>query len=180
MHDRQAVLGGLIVSLLIMMPAGASVVVIFSLCRRFKPAIIYHVFLCHHKDGAGSLARFIKMVITSATHARVFLDSDQLEDLELVFDTVRSSTANLVVLMTAGILTRMWCAGEIVTAARNDVPIIPMELDGFIKVDANGIDQICQAWTGAEKHTLATFGIQIDMIQAVYEQIMLMQMSVRN
>jgi len=101
MHDREDVLGGLIVFLLILMLAVACVVFIFSLCRRFKSAIMYHVSLCHHKDGAGSLARFIKMVITSATHARVFLDSDQLEDLDLIFDTVRSSTANLVVLMTA-------------------------------------------------------------------------------
>jgi len=50
MHDRDAVLGGLIVSLLFMILASASVVVIFSLWRRFMPARC-----SHHPQGARRL-----------------------------------------------------------------------------------------------------------------------------
>ena len=47
----------------------------------------------------------------------VFLDCDQLENLDILFDVVRSSTKNVVVVLTPELLKRVWCAGEIATVA---------------------------------------------------------------
>lgn len=46
---------------------------------------------------------------------RVFLDCDQLENLDFLFDVVRTSTRNIVVVLTPELLKRVWCAGEIAT-----------------------------------------------------------------
>lgn len=46
---------------------------------------------------------------------RVFLDRDQLENLDFLFDVVRTSTRNVVVVLTPELLKRVWCAGEIAT-----------------------------------------------------------------
>jgi len=45
------------------------------------------------------------------------LDCDQLENLDILFDVVRSSTKNVVVVLTPELLKRVWCAGEIATVA---------------------------------------------------------------
>merc|ERR1719159_1023215 len=94
--------------------------------RRFAPTVGYGVFLCHHKGGAAVLGRYFKIKMGRHSSAQVFLDSDQLEELDLIFDIVRSCSQNLVVLLTKETLFRMWCAGEIATAVSCEVPIVPV------------------------------------------------------
>ena len=69
--------------------------------RRLQPGGGFGVFLCHHKGGAAVLGRYFKTKLQAAVSSvKVFLDSDELEALDLIFDIVRSSTKNLVVLLT--------------------------------------------------------------------------------
>jgi len=42
----------------------------------------------------------------------VFLDADSLQNLDALFETVRDQTQHFVILLTAQVLKRMWCAGE--------------------------------------------------------------------
>merc|ERR1719253_2404772 len=57
----------------------------------------------------------------------VFLDSEDLTDLDKLVDRVTKS-ANLVVLLTTGVLTRPWCLIEIVAAVRSKVPLVPVKI----------------------------------------------------
>ncbi|CAE8646997.1 unnamed protein product [Polarella glacialis] len=139
--------------------------------RRFSPASSYSVFLCHHKEGAGSLARWLKLQIGTHSSCRVFLDSDNLEDLDLIFDTVRSQTKNLVVLLTPELLKRMWCAGEIVTAHRNNISIVTVICDGFAHFIEQELENVPSFWTEQQKHTLASFGIDMDMVKEAYRHL---------
>ena len=69
--------------------------------RRLQPGDGFGVFLCHHKGGAAVLGRYFKTKLQAVcSRVKVFLDSDELEALDLIFDTVRSSTQNLVALLT--------------------------------------------------------------------------------
>ncbi|CAE8582168.1 unnamed protein product [Polarella glacialis] len=139
--------------------------------RRFSPASSYSVFLCHHKGGAGSLARWLKLQIGTHTSCQVFLDSDQLEGLDLIFDTIRSQTKNLVILLTPELLQRMWCAGEIVTAHRNKIPIVTVICDGFAHLIEEELENVPSFWTEQQKHTLASFGISMDMVKEAYRHL---------
>ena len=56
-------------------------------------------------------------------HLQVYLDSDNLKNLEELFDTVRSHTRNLVVLATPAVFQRPWCAGEITCAYSSQIPV---------------------------------------------------------
>lgn len=51
----------------------------------------------------------------------VFLDSDELQDLDSLFECVRAHTSFVVPLLTPGLLTRPWCVGELATAFLNRV-----------------------------------------------------------
>ena len=69
-----------------------------------KPQPIYH----------NKLPLTLRLRIGNLLANTIFLDSDQLEELDLIFETVRSNTKNLVVLLTKMILTRPWCIGWLV------------------------------------------------------------------
>eukprot|EP00971_Amphidinium_carterae_P136839 2711286-Amphidinium_carterae.1 len=46
----------------------------------------------------------------------VFLDSDNLDDLDYLFEYVRSATETLVAVCSGAIFTRPWCIGEMCNA----------------------------------------------------------------
>eukprot|EP00971_Amphidinium_carterae_P330556 6463663-Amphidinium_carterae.1 len=49
-------------------------------------------------------------------HRKVFIDSDDLKRVDLLFEYVLYHTETLVVLCTSEILTRPWCVGEVTSA----------------------------------------------------------------
>eukprot|EP00434_Breviolum_minutum_P032628 symbB.v1.2.028858.t1/scaffold3096.1/size63706/2 len=100
---------------------------------------LYGIFLCHHKGGAGSLSRLIKILIAQHSSTRVFLDSDQLENLDLLFDIVRTSVKNLVVVLTPEL-----CQG------------------------AGAQKQIPELWTPHQKAELSRLGVEIEDLNAAY------------
>eukprot|EP00438_Fugacium_kawagutii_P015768 Skav224431 [mRNA] locus=scaffold3233:1754:11275:+ [translate_table: standard] len=64
----------------------------YSVWRHFQPSNVFGMFLCHHKGGAGSLCRLIKLLI--ARHRL----------------RVSTISASVVVVLSPELLKRMWCA----------------------------------------------------------------------
>mmetsp|Transcript_55619 Transcript_55619/g.130204 ORF Transcript_55619/g.130204 Transcript_55619/m.130204 type:complete len:1444 (+) Transcript_55619:60-4391(+) len=89
---------------------------LYSMRRKVFRAAPYHHFLCHHKAFAAAQARYVQMLIIIQLRRSCFLDSDNLQDLSKLFDTVRTRVQHFVVYLTKDTLTRPWCVGEIVIA----------------------------------------------------------------
>ena len=51
----------------------------------------------------------------------VFVDSDNLDNLDYLFNYVGNDTSNLVVVCSAEIFSRPWCLGEMCTARLKNV-----------------------------------------------------------
>ena len=62
---------------------------------------------------------------------QVFLDSDNLEDLSLLFGVVGSRMDTLVVLCSSGILSSPWCVGEMATARLHNIDTFLIRLPDF-------------------------------------------------
>jgi hypothetical protein len=138
--------------------------------RRLQPGDGFGVFLCHHKGGAAVLGRYFKTKLQAVSPGvKAFLDSDELEALDLIFDTVRSCTQNLLVLLTKETLHRMWCAGEIATAVANKIPIVLVACDDYIAPNEEALAQLGQVWTKEQMHTLNTYGVELQHITAAYQ-----------
>ena len=90
-------------------------------------------FICHHKAGAGSFARLLKMqlTITPGAKPRPFIDSDDLKDLGKLFEYVGNQTAMFLILCSKEILSRPWCLGEIVTARAKRVGTLSVVFQDF-------------------------------------------------
>ena len=122
----------------------------------------FQYFLCHHKVGGGAFCRLLKMRLMSHRQVArdVFLDSDNLQDLSLLFGIVGEKTETLVVLCTKEILYRPWCVGEMTTARLHDVDTILVMFPDFENPSRTFIDN----FEGVEGvQSLAPFGISIEM-----------------
>ena len=155
----------LLSSVMVVLPLVAMFAALAVVFARLRPQSKFAAFLCHHKAGAGALCRFFKLVAKKYVKINIFLDSDELDDLSRIFDVVRADTKCLVVVLTSELLNRMWCAGEIASAHKNKVPIIPLYCDGYAFPDHDSIDVIESVWTEEQQSTLISHGISMDDIK---------------
>jgi hypothetical protein len=112
------------------------IVAAFAMLKRhlFKTKKSFQYFLCHHKAAAGTFARLTKICLADSAHvstSRIFLDSDNLTDLESLFDTVSGEVGTLVVLSSREVLLRPWCLGEVTTCYLHKVPMFPVYFPDF-------------------------------------------------
>ena len=95
---------------------------------------------------------------------RVFIDCDDLKNLEMLFEYVGRQTDTVVVLFSKELLLRPWCVGELVTAHLSlAVKITPVLFPDFVAPDKNFIRQYDAS---VDIRCLAPHGIDTSMIQA--------------
>jgi hypothetical protein len=167
---RQLVTGVLTVCFVGIVLVGSGIIVYCS-GRRFLPHKKFVIFLCHFKEAAGCLARLIKTTIQEETPTEVFLDSDQLENINLIFEIVRTVVQNLVVLETRMVLMRPWCAGEITTAIANSVNIVQVKCNDFEPPDDRFLSALNDVWSAEQKQLLAFYHIDITHIGNAYGKL---------
>lgn len=115
--------------------------------RRASSAVVQHrpsvqtdhlLFLSHYKLEAGTEAALIRAElehlmsldprsISKSFETPIFLDSEDLQDLNVLQDRVLRSH-NVVLLLTKGVLSRPWVLMEIVTAVSAGIRVLPVEV----------------------------------------------------
>ena len=90
--------------------------------RFFCDRILYH-----HKKAAGSLTRFLRILLQQKTS--VFLNSDELRHLDELLDVVRCKSESTLIIATSEILSKPWCLAEIAVAKQMNRPTFALECD---------------------------------------------------
>lgn len=164
-HDTDEV-STFALAVVILMFAMFPVLMIYVACRRSRlKGKLYEFFLCHHKSAAAAFVRLLKMRLTSGRFmsSKVFIDSDYLRSLDNLFDFVAFDTKHFVVVHTADVLSRPWCAGEVTTAHahkvsthRIDFPGVDLETDTWIDNYSTHVPQIAG---------ISQYGLQLPAIK---------------
>jgi len=68
----------------------------------------------------------MNLVELRGVRGKVFVDSDDLIDLDKLFDVVAQDCDVIVLVWSDQVLNRPWCVGELVTAKSNKVPTVPI------------------------------------------------------
>ncbi|CAK9038848.1 Uncharacterized protein SCF082_LOCUS22793 [Durusdinium trenchii] len=170
-ENHEQFVGVLLSIVLITVPLAALGTALSLVFLRLRPQSKYAAFLCHHKAGAGAFCRLFKLVASKYMKLNLFLDSDELDDLARIFDIVSADTKCLVAVLTSELLKRMWCAGEIVSAHKNKVPIIPLYCDKYCFPNDSQIELIDSVWTEEQLSTLTSYGISLENIKAAYREV---------
>lgn len=154
--------------------AGLCAVLLCGVCwrvfRRLRPAQNFQWFLCHHKRDAAAQARLLKIML-QAMEQSVFIDSDDLKDIDTLFDIVRSSVDHLVVYLTREVLTRPWCAGEIATACKKGIKITGIETQSFFPPTEQQLKDL-QHYVDLAGTTLAHYSITFDAVSDGYKYLL--------
>jgi hypothetical protein len=153
------------------MIAAGLVVIVYAFGRMLVPLHVFDIFLSHHKDHAAAQARVLKSMLSSAQcRCSVYLDSDNLLNLDDLFDTLSRHVRQFLVYLTSETLSRGWCAGEIVTATRCKLGFTVVVTPSFnwptpekLSYMAANIDQ-----AGCE---LAAYGISLDDVSQAYTSL---------
>ena len=111
------------------------------------------VFFCHHKKAAGSLARFLKMLLQQKASVRVFLDSDELQRLDELLDVVRCKSESILIIATSEILCKPWCLAEIAVAEQMNRPTFALEYDQCV-FPCVAVQVALGRLSGEPRHTL--------------------------
>jgi hypothetical protein len=164
---------------------------VWATCRVLLATPWYAYFVCHAKRSAGCFARLLQIKLQQRTKRpfRSFIDSDDLVNLNLLFDIVRTAVGHLVVVLNNQTLTRPWCSGEITTAVRNKVPVIVLRTTdymapGFQGNDQNaGVDEVAAGEDGIfgfsyHNSGLAAFGIEKADVGHAYRVLLSMRNSI--
>ncbi|CAK9079698.1 unnamed protein product [Durusdinium trenchii] len=106
----------------------------FKFCTRNEKT--YKFFISHHKSKAGSVARWLKMLLLQrGKRFTTFVDCDNLSDLTKLFWHLSHETATCIVLLSPDILKRKWCVGEIATARLHGVHSVMIAWPDYVKPD---------------------------------------------
>jgi len=89
-------------------------------------------------------------------------DSDDLKDLDMLFEYVAQETDTLIALCSKSLLHRPWCVGELATACDSGVPTLRLTMPDFDPPDIDFIQSYCSVVPDTEK--LAEHGVTPDMI----------------
>jgi len=130
-------------------------------------------FLCHHKAGAGAFARLLKVQFleqqqtSSSKRVKVWLDCDDLTNLEKLFEYVAESS-NVVALLSKELFLRPWCMGELVTASMKNVPIIPIRFSDYIPLTEEFVEAYAEH---VDINCLAPYAITLELVQGMLGRV---------
>lgn len=115
----------------------------------------------------------MKLELEPLLKAPVFLDSDELDNLEDLLDIVRTSIKTLVVLLTSKTLTRPWCAGEIATAFRNGVPIVGVAYDDYEELTEEDLSKeaIADRWPADDFTACVVQGVDLESVKDAFAHL---------
>lgn len=137
----------------------------------FFPGRQYHFFICHHKKGAAAQARLLKIHLQQNSNTGVFIDSDDLRELDALFDVVKTQVKHFIVYLTRETLQRPWCAGEVCTAWKSKVLVTTIKTSGFVPPSENELKDLNQ-YIDFRSVKLTTYGIDLDEIAVAFRELL--------
>ena len=131
----------------------------------------YGIFLTHHKIGTAVLARWFKLLFTGWTKERVFIDSDDLGQLDSLVEIVSYRTKYVLVILTRDTLRHDTCAGEIAAAHFKGVKMVLVACEDYVSPSDAFIGQLETHFSEQQKAVLAQKGVEVSHIKEAYEWI---------
>jgi len=112
------------------------------------------------------------------TRVQVFIDSDDLRELDGLFDIVKSRVKHLVVFLTSDTMKRPWCAGEIVTALRARLVVTRLETPSFVLPLEEHLEDP-STYLDTEGCNLSEYGIQWDDVSCAFRDFLKLESSLQ-
>jgi len=167
-EDVVGTLGAVIFSTIFLV---AMSVVAISIYRRLIPSPFYRNFVCHHKADAAAQARFVQLLLVEKTRQSCFIDSDDLKNLDELFDIVKCRVGWLVVYLTSDTLRRPWCAGEITITFQTHQRLVPVRTPSFRPPSDSELEDV-STYLDLSDTSLVQYGITNAFISEAFKWLL--------
>eukprot|EP00971_Amphidinium_carterae_P019706 388305-Amphidinium_carterae.1 len=94
---------------------------------------------------------------------KIFVDSDNLDNLDRLFDYVGNDTSTLLVVRSDAIFTRPYCVGEMCTARLKRVAVVTVGLPNTSQPDDAFVEEVPSRVQ--DLHVLTESGMSLEMLQ---------------
>jgi len=111
----------------------------------------------------------MKILLQTMSNCNVFVDSDNLKDLDSLMDIVRTEVEHLVIYLTKDTLTRCWCAGEIATAVSTQLKMTAIATPSWSPPDPLQLGNL-GGYLDLSTTNPLNFGISFEMIAGAYQK----------
>jgi len=151
-----------IVGILLLTPT----VILLGVYKRFRKLKPFQFFLSHHKASSGAYTRLLKLHLVQrhAVKREVFVDSDNLDNLDKLFDYVGSDTEVFVIVGTDTVFSRPWCVGEMCMAHLKSLKSCIISLPSCKLPDDEFIREFTRVLVGSVE-VLTENGMTLEMLQ---------------
>jgi len=107
----------------------------------------------------------MRLVSSGRVRQEVFVDTDNLQNLTSLFNTVAHETGTLVVVASHEIFTRPWCIGEMCTAKANNIPTIVVGMPDYSEPSDELIDKLGEVVSDLDSVYRDTSGMTLTNLQ---------------
>jgi len=144
-----------------------------GVAQQSKKRIRFEFFICHCKSEAAAQARYLKILMHQMRNGiEIFIDSDNLHDLNELFSIVQTGVRTLLVYLTASTLRRPWCAGEIVTAFEANLRVAPVQTPTFAAPTDMDLRNIEKYLANAHSCNLQDYGIEDEDVVTAFSKLL--------
>lgn len=138
----------------------------------FHAGPFFGYFFCHHRAQAAAQVRLLRNMMMETIGQAIYVDSDDLSELEGLLDMVKSRVGTLVAYLTQGSMRRPWCAAEItIGMMTSKCKVVVVQTQSFVPPDDDELRDLGD-YLDLQSCNFEHYGITTDHVQSAYRKIL--------
>merc|ERR1712117_26441 len=163
------VVGTVIFILAVLLGVGS---LIASGSKMFRGGPFYGYFICHHRAHAAAQARLIKAMLTSKIGQAVYVDTDDLAELDGLLDMLKSRVGTFIAYSTRSTLSKPWCAAEVTVALMTTkCKVLAVQTPSFLPPDEEELCDLRQ-YLQLQACNVEHYGITTAHMTAAFKKLL--------
>jgi len=140
--------------------------------KMFRGGNFYGYFIVHHRAQAAAQARILKMLLQAKTGQAVYVDSDDLTELDGLLDMLKSRVGTLIAYLTRSTLNKPWCAAEItIGLMATKCKTVAVQTPSFLPPDEDEIGDL-NTFLDLQSCNFEHYGITTAHITAAFRKLL--------
>merc|ERR1712113_443407 len=167
--DSIRVVGTVIFILAFILAVGS---LIASGSKMFRGGPFYGYFICHDRAHAAAQARLLKALLRAKVGQAVYVDTDDLTELDGLLDMLKSRVGTLIAFLTRSTLSKPACAAEITIALMTSkCKVLAVQTQSFVPPDEDDLDDL-GSYLDLQSCNVEHYGITTAHMTAAFRKLL--------
>merc|ERR1712113_139379 len=161
---------GTVIFVLAFLLAGGSLIASGS--KMFRGGPFYGYFICHGRAHAAAQARLLKALLRAKVGQAVYVDTDDLTELDGLLDMLKSRVGTLIAFLTRSTLSKPACAAEITIALMTaKCKVLAVQTQSFVPPDDDDLSDL-GSYLDLQSCNVEHYGITTAHMTAAFRKLL--------